>query len=226
MPATDSPLGASPATSRHVSRLRRGNHDAQASNAANDTANASTPSLVSRASSTTGDESTDPAEMRSSMDTAIGKVRDRSRRNSDARRGSDESGRRLSALIERGSRKLKRKDKSNTNANSSTLSVHSGEHSGESGELAFSDGRSEASLVDEDGNNSLFTDDGSDHDGYVLEHFIACDSLQNTPYIPPCRQSLCCLHVSIGMLQASPTLRAECELSASRLDCLRYDLPA
>lgn len=221
MPATDSPLGASPATSRHVSRLRRGNHDARANNAANDTANASTPSLVSRASSTTGDESTDPAEMRSSMDTAIGKVRDRSRRNSDARRGSDESGRRLSALIERGSRKLKRKDKSNTNINSNTLGVHSGE----SGELAFSDGRSEGSLVDEDGNNSLFTDDGSDHDGYVLEHFIACDSAEYTLH-STCRQSLCCLHVSIGMLHASPTLRAECELSASRLDCLRYDLPA
>jgi hypothetical protein len=103
------------------------------------------------------------------MDAALDKVRERTRKSVDERRGSEESasGARLSALLERGARKLKRKEKNNNPHNgASTLSVH---HSGESGELAFSDGgRSEGSLLDEDdGNSSLLTDDGSEHDGYV-----------------------------------------------------------
>jgi hypothetical protein len=102
------------------------------------------------------------------MDAALDKVRERTRKSVDERRGSEESasGARLSALLERGARKLKRKEKNNNNNGASTLSVH---HSGESGELAFSDGgRSEGSLLDEDdGNSSLLTDDGSEHDGYV-----------------------------------------------------------
>jgi hypothetical protein len=103
------------------------------------------------------------------MDGAIDKVRERARRSVDERRGSEESasGARLSALLGRGARKLKRKDKNNNSINNgSTLGVH---HSGESGELAFSDGRSEGSLLDEeDGNSSLLTDDGPEtDDGYV-----------------------------------------------------------
>jgi ribosome-associated translation inhibitor RaiA len=154
MPATSEPLGAS---SRSVSRLRQqGKHDATPDND-------STASLASRTSSV-GD---DNADMRSSMDTAIDKVRERTRKSVDERRGSDESvsANRLSSLLERGARKLKRKEKNNDNDGASTLAVN---HSGESGELAFSDGgRSEGSLLDEDGHSSLLTDDGSDNERYV-----------------------------------------------------------
>lgn len=104
------------------------------------------------------------------MDTAIDKVRERTRKSVDERRGSDDStsGNRLSALL---NRKLKRKDKDRNNPGASTLGVHSGE----SGELALSDAHShseEGSLLDEDGNSSLLTDDGSLHDGYVFEHYV------------------------------------------------------
>jgi hypothetical protein len=158
MPATTDPLGAS-ASSRSLSRLRPGKHDATTPD------NDSTPSLTSRTSSL-GDDS---SEVTSTMDGAIDKVRERARRSVDERRGSEESasGARLSALLGRGARKLKRKDKNNNSINNgSTLGVH---HSGESGELAFSDGRSEGSLLDEeDGNSSLLTDDGPEtDDGYV-----------------------------------------------------------
>ena len=100
MPATtDQPLGAT-ASSRSVSRLRRqGKHPTDTNN---------DPS--SRASSI-GDDSTDTADtMKSSMDSAIDKVRERARKSVDERRGSDDSASatRLSALI---ARKLKRKDK-------------------------------------------------------------------------------------------------------------------
>lgn len=105
------------------------------------------------------------------------KVKERTRRSTDERRGSEESAsnRRLSALIDRGSRKLKRKEKDNNNnnttGNNNTLSVHSGDSAGD---LALSD--TNGSLLDEDGNSSLLTDDGSDIEGYVLECLIAlCD---------------------------------------------------
>lgn len=156
MPATEQPLGAIP-SSRSVSRLRRqGNHAADTNNDSH-----------SRASST-GDDSTDTADMKkSSMDAAIDKVRERARKSVDERRGSDDSasGTRLSALINRKlKRKDKEKDKDGLGARNSTLVVDSGE----SGELALSDARSEGSLLDEDGHSSLLTDDGSDNDGYVL----------------------------------------------------------
>ena len=156
MPATEQPLGAIP-SSRSVSRLRRqGNHAADTNNDSH-----------SRASST-GDDSTDTADMKkSSMDAAIDKVRERTRKSVDERRGSDDSasGTRLSALINRKlKRKDKEKDKDGLGARNSTLVVDSGE----SGELALSDARSEGSLLDEDGHSSLLTDDGSDNDGYVL----------------------------------------------------------
>jgi len=174
MPATTEPLGAT-ASSRSVSRLRRSKHDATTPD------NDSTPSLASRTSSL-GDDS---AAVRSSMDAALDKVRERTRKSVDERRGSEESasGARLSALLERGARKLKRKEKNNNGA--STLSVN---HSGESGELAFSDGgRSEGSLLDEDdGNSSLLTDDGSENDGYVstLSYLLPPYPLPTLPYIP------------------------------------------
>lgn len=173
MPATTEPLGAS-ASSRSLSRLRPGKHDATTPD------NDSTPSLASRTSSL-GDDSSD---VTSTMDGAIDKVRERARKSVDERRGSEESasGARLSALLGRGARKLKRKEKNNTNINNgaSTLGVN---HSGESGELAFSDGRSEGSLLDEDdANSSLLTDDGSENDGYVRTPFsLPPYSLQHIP---------------------------------------------
>ena len=166
MPATEQPLGAIP-SSRSVSRLRRqGKHTTDTNNDSD-----------SRASST-GDDSTDPADMKkSSMDAAIDKVRERARKSVDERRGSDDSASqtRFSALL---ARKLKRKDKEqdkdkdSLGARNSALVVYSGE----SGELALSDARSDGgSLLDEDGHSSLLTDDGSDNDGYVLNIYIILD---------------------------------------------------
>ena len=92
MPATEQPLGAIP-SSRSVSRLRR--HGKHATDTNNDS--------DSRASST-GDDSTDPADMKkSSMDAAIDKVRERARKSVDERRGRDDSASqtRFSALLAR-----------------------------------------------------------------------------------------------------------------------------
>jgi hypothetical protein len=195
MPATE-PLGAP--SSRSVSRLRRQAKHATDTNTASD---GRTPS--------TGHDSTDHADMKkSSMDAAIDKVRERARKSVDERRGSDDSASqtRFSALL---ARKLKRKEKDKDNdslgARNSTLVVDSGE----SGDLALSDTRSEGSLLDEDGHSSLLTDDGSDNDGYVLNipfHSVKriCDSssssrcftLQHIPSPSSDKR-----HLSIGMLQ-------------------------
>lgn len=137
--------------------------------------------------------------MRSSID----KVRERTRRSTDERRGSEESasGKRLSALIGRGSKRLKLKEK---NTGNNTLSVHSGE----SGDLAVSD----SSLLDDDGNSSLLTDDCSDNEGYVCEHLIALARrthlLEAHTYIPPCAsnaaQRSACQHASAARLRFEP----------------------
>ncbi|KAM0716532.1 hypothetical protein Q7P37_007977 [Cladosporium fusiforme] len=163
MPATE-PLGAT-ASSRGVSRLRRNpsEHGAQANTQSN---NPSTSSLPPSRASSTGDDSADPADMRAHMDNLTDKVKERTRRSTDERRGSEESAtnKRLSALLDRGSRKLKRKEKNTAGGGGSnnTLGVHSGESTGD---LALSDERSDASLLDEDGRSSLLTDDGSDMEG-------------------------------------------------------------
>lgn len=225
MPATTDPLGAS-ASSRSLSRLRPGKHDATTPD------NDSTPSLTSRTSSL-GDDSSD---VTSTMDGAIDKVRERARKSVDERRGSEESasGARLSALLGRGARKLKRKEKNNNNVNNgpSNLVAH---HSGESGELAFSDGRSEGSLLDEDdANSSLLTDDGSENDGYVWTLFFL--SLYSLQHIPTTIHASAVLwacswwhaRVSIGMLQLISTCassRTRTFRERSRIVVSRYDLP-
>jgi len=151
------------------------------------------------------------------MDGAIDKVRERARRSVDERRGSEESasGARLSALLGRGARKLKRKEKNNNNINNgaSTLGVN---HSGESGELAFSDGRSEGSLLDEDdANSSLLTDDGSENDGYVwTPFFLPPYTLQHIPTTIHASAVLWAgsewhARVSIGMLQLISTCASQ-----------------
>jgi hypothetical protein len=148
------------------------------------------------------------------MDGALDKVRERARKSVDERRGSEESasGARLSALLGRGARKLKRKEKNNDNNVNNGPSNLGVQHSGESGELAFSDGRSEGSLLDEDdANSSLLTDDGSENDGYVWTLFFP--SLYTLQHIPTTIHASAVLwacswwhaRVSIGMLQLIST---------------------
>ena len=171
------------------------------------------------------------------MDGAIDKVRERARRSVDERRGSEESasGARLSALLGRGARKLKRKEKNNNNINNgaSTLGVN---HSGESGELALSDGRSEGSLLDEDdANSSLLTDDGSENDGYVwTPFFLPPYTLQHIPTTIYMRvqcygQAASGMHVSASACSSSsaPALasRTRTFRERSRILVSRYDLP-
>lgn len=151
------------------------------------------------------------------MDGALDRVRERARKSVDERRGSEESasGARLSALLGRGARKLKRKEKNNDNINNgaSTLGVN---HSGDSGELAFSDGRSEGSLLDEDdANSSLLTDDGSENDGYVWRpSFLPLYPLQHIPTTMHASAVLWAgskwhARVSIGMLQLISTCASQ-----------------
>lgn len=213
MPSTE-PLGAT-ASSRGVSRLRRNNDGAEANNQNN---NQSTSSLPSRASSTTGDDSADP-DMRAHMDSALDKVKERTRRSTDERRGSEESAsnKRLSALLDRGGRKWKRKEK-NTAGNGNTLSVHSGESAGD---LALSDhNRSDGSLLDEDGNSSLLTDDGSDIEGYVSECFIACHCL---PIIIPCPRAYPCPEVSCQSAYLDTTAQHSTAQHTSAIAALRAE---
>jgi hypothetical protein len=198
MPATEQPLGSAIPSSRSVSRLRR--HGKHASDTNNDS--------DSRPSST-GDDSTEPADMKkSSMDAAIDKVRERARKSVDERRGSDDSASqtRFSGFI---ARKLKRKEKDKDNdslgARNSTLVVDSGE----SGDLALSDARSDGSLLDEDGHSSLLTDDGSDTDGYVLNICSILDSMFYPPLHIASRPS-----TSHPRLQTNAICRSACFSSA------------
>jgi hypothetical protein len=229
MPATEQPLGAIP-SSRSVSRLRRqGKHDPDTNNDSD-----------SRASSA-GDDSADTADMKkSSMDAAIDKVRERARKSVDERRGSDDSASqtRFSAMI---TRKLKRKDKDkdkdSLGARNSTLVVDSGE----SGDLALSDARSDGSLLDEDGHSSLLTDDGDDNDGYVLNIYSILDFVvypylhssshpsTNHPHLQTnaIYRSACFSSASSGWAKSkriTNSLRAECELSHLRLGLLAFTL--
>lgn len=168
------------------------------------------------------------------MDNAIDKVRERTRNSVDERRGSDESasGKRLTALLERGTRRLKRKEKNNNGA--SSLGVN---HSGESGELAFSDGRSEGSLLDEDGNSSLLTDDGSDIEGYVQTiHNPRISPSYPRTLLPRHTESLCysittpsaCVSASACSRSSAPAAlasRTRTFRRRSRIVVSRYDLP-
>ena len=114
---------------------------------------ASTTSLTN--SSGDGDDksalsATDNGLLRSSMDAAIDKVRDRTRRRSvDDRRGSDDvPGRRLSTLVSKTKRKIKGEKGSEPDR---TLSVDS---------FGFEGNQSDsASPLDGSGRSSLLTDD-------------------------------------------------------------------
>lgn len=145
-PNTPPPRGA-------LSRLRRNKG----------LANASANSFG--AGSTDGDESEPGGGLRASMDAAIGKVKERTKRRSvDDRRGSDDtSTKRLSALLPR-KRRGSKQDVSGPERNLSAVSTNDS--------LAGSGNHSESSLVDDSGHSSLLTDDNSDVEGYVLFTFL------------------------------------------------------
>ena len=126
-------------------------------------ANASTNSLAS-ASADDNDSSEGGGGLRASMDATLERVKSRTKRAVEDRRGSngddgssrrgskDDSGRRLSNLIPR----RKRASKPNLERN---LSAHSGD-SAEGRSIASN--HSDLSLLDGSGRSSLLTDDNSD----------------------------------------------------------------
>lgn len=146
MPATDV---ATPPSRRGVSRLRRiqgeGNND-------------STNSLVS--SSNSDDPNADSGVgLRPASSGGIGKLTDRLRRRSvDDRRGSEDSAKRLSALIPGRRNKLKRAKSSDLNPTADSPGTG----------LTQSNNASDSSLAQAgSGRSSLFTDDNSDIEGCV-----------------------------------------------------------
>lgn len=148
MAATD----VEPSPRGSLSKLRRGKGPT----------NSSSHSLL--AGSPDGDDSSEGAGIRASVDAAIDKVKQRARRRSvDDRRGSEESsGKRLSGLFPRRKR--------SPNKGSSGLERHLTAQSGGS----LSGNHSDSSLVDESGRSSLYTDDNSDIEGYVLSPPSTC----------------------------------------------------
>ena len=122
------------------------------------------------APSADGDDAESHGGLRASVDAAVGKMKDRARRQSvDSRRGSDDTtaspSRRLSNLIPRNRRRSKKA--------ATSQERNLGAHSTADDALSLSGSRSEtASLLDESGHSSIFTDDGAE-EGYVESHSIA-----------------------------------------------------
>lgn len=125
-------------------------------------ASASTNSLVSG----DGDDSSENGSgIRASIDAAVDKVRERTRRPSDAgRRGSGDAAKRLSNLIPRRKRGSKQEDLGLDRE----LGGVDGEHG--NGSLPVSGNRSDSSLLSASGRSSLLTDENSDVEGYVYLH--------------------------------------------------------
>ena len=147
MPSTE---GAKPSP---LSKLRRNK----------DTANASSNSLASGSGDGEGSsesQSGGGGGLRSSID----KVKQRTRRSIDDRRGSADAGtNRLSKLLPRRKRSAKPEDTNGLERELSTLSSADGTL----GSLSVSGTRSDTSLFDDSGHSSLLTDDNSDVEGYV-----------------------------------------------------------
>ncbi|KAK4546674.1 hypothetical protein LTR36_001892 [Oleoguttula mirabilis] len=120
------------------------------------TANTSTNSLGT--GSADGDDPESGGGLRASMDAAIEKVKDRTKRRSvDDRRGSDDpSIKRLAGFLPR----KKREEKKDASGREPSLSAQS---AGDS--VLLSGNRSETSLLDDSGHSSLLTDDNSDNEG-------------------------------------------------------------
>ena len=118
--------------------------------------NLSTNSLAG-SSDGDGDDAADSSSLRASMETAIGKVKDRTKRAPDDRLGSEDgTGRRLSALISR------KKRNPRLDAKNFTVDRNFSTESGYSVDM----NRSDSSLpLDESGHSSLLTEDNSDTEG-------------------------------------------------------------
>lgn len=119
----------------------------------------SSDSSVSLSRSTTNDDDVEgkSRRIRSSIDEGIKKVKERTKRSNDDRRGSDDPAKRgLSALLARKKR----------NSKGDILDVERNMSTG-SGALSTSGNRSESSLLGGSGHSSILTDDYSDTEGYV-----------------------------------------------------------
>jgi len=124
-------------------------------------------------------DSEDNAEnggLRASMDIAIDKFKERTKRNEDSRRNSkDEGTSRLRSLLPRS----KRGSRQEYDGLERRLSALSGEASNSSPALFISGNRSDASLPDDSGHSSLMTDDNSDTERYVSFHHSIIASLRS-----------------------------------------------
>ena len=122
--------------------------------------NHSTNSLVS--SSNSDDPNTDPNLQQLNTEGGTGKLMDRLRRKSiqdDSRRGSKDTGKRISVLLPGRKNKLKKQP------SSEQLERHLSTDSG-AGNLALARNQSDSSLgQDGSGHSSLLSDDISDHEG-------------------------------------------------------------
>ncbi|KAK1085592.1 hypothetical protein LTR48_004392 [Friedmanniomyces endolithicus] len=120
------------------------------------------PSVSTNSLANGSGDSEDNAEnggLRASMDIAIDKFKERTKRNEDSRRNSkDEGTSRLRSLLPRSKRGSRQED----DGLERRLSALSGEASNSSPALFISGNRSDASLPDDSGHSSLMTDDNSD----------------------------------------------------------------
>ncbi|CAK4020416.1 gram domain-containing [Lecanosticta acicola] len=138
---------APPPGSSALAKLRRNNKGL---------ANASTASLPNTSSESdtrnSGENASDDGRLRASLDAAIDKVKERTSRRSsaDARSGNEEAGR-LSTLLSKTKRKIKKSDRDDNDA-----SRRNSVNSALVGQLG---NRSESSLLAGSGHSSLLTDD-------------------------------------------------------------------
>ncbi|KAK0894868.1 hypothetical protein LTR02_012076 [Friedmanniomyces endolithicus] len=120
------------------------------------------PSVSTNSLANGSGDSEDNAEnggLRASMDVAIDKFKERTKRNGDSRRNSkDEGSSRLRSLLPRSKRGSRQED----DGLERRLSALSGEASNSSPALFISGNRSDVSLPDDSGHSSLLTDDNSD----------------------------------------------------------------
>ena len=145
---------STPSPRRTLSKLRRNRSPN----------NTSSSSLAN----STADDSSEAGGLRASLDAAVGKVKERTRKSSISdRRGSGEStGRRLTTLLSR-RQKSPKPDSLTLERNLSVQSSYSDNGS----VLSIPGNKSDSSLPDDSGRSSLLTDDGSDVDRYVCNSF-------------------------------------------------------
>jgi len=124
------------------------------------------------------EEGVDNGDRRASMDVAIDKFKERTKRNGDSRRNSkDEGTSRLRSLLGRSKRGSVQED----DGLERRLSALSGEASNSNLALFISGNRSNVSLPDDSGHSSLMTDDNSDTERYVPVH-VCIPTLNGSSY--------------------------------------------